>query len=72
VFHTLDVRISRDFELRRGSLTTFLEVTNLYNRDNPCCTEYSLQLQADGSEALVGREKNWLPIVPSLGIVWRF
>jgi outer membrane receptor protein involved in Fe transport len=69
VFHTLDFRVSRDFDLRRGTLTAFLEVTNLYNRDNPCCTEYSIQ---PGLGELVGTEKYWLPVVPSLGVVWRF
>ena len=68
VFHSLDVRLSRDFELRRGELTTFLEITNVLNRSNPCCSEYSLA--ADGS--LVGRESYWLPLVPSLGVEWRF
>ena len=72
VFHTLDARVSRDFDLRRGSLTAFLEVTNLYNRQNPCCTEYSIQPGPAGANELVAREKSWLPIVPSLGVVWRF
>jgi outer membrane receptor protein involved in Fe transport len=72
VFHTLDARISREFKLRRGELTAFLEVTNLYDRDNPCCTEYSVQLDATGASELVAREAHWLPIVPSLGVVWRF
>ena len=68
VFHAVDVRVSREFDLARGDLTAFLEITNLYARANPCCTEYSLT--PDGS--LNGRESNWLPLVPSLGVVWRF
>ena len=68
VFHSLDVRVSRKFDLSRGNLTAFLEVTNLYDRANPCCTEYSVR--PDGS--LASREKHWLPLVPSLGVVWRF
>ena len=68
VFHAVDVRVSREFDLARGDLTAFLEITNLYNRANPCCTEYSLL--PDGS--LHGRQSNWLPLVPSLGVVWRF
>lgn len=72
VFHTVDARVSRDFNLRRGELTAFLEVTNLYDRANPCCTEYSLQAGPDGAEILTARETHWLPIVPSLGVVWRF
>jgi len=67
-FSTLDLRISRIFSIPRGELTTFLEVTNLYDRQNPCCTEYALA--TDGS--VDAREAHWLPFVPSLGIVWRF
>lgn len=72
VFHTVDARVSRDFKLRRSELTAFLEVTNLYNRNNPCCTEYSMQAQPGGATSLVAREARWLPIVPSLGVIWRF
>ena len=68
VFHTLDLRVSREFDVARGDLTAFLEVTNLYDRANPCCTEYSLN--PDGSLASV--ETRWLPLLPSLGVVWRF
>jgi hypothetical protein len=60
--------VSRRFDLPRGDLTAFLEITNLYDRANPCCTEYSLL--PDGS--LNSRQSNWLPLVPSLGVVWRF
>ena len=68
VFHSIDMRVSRRFDLPRGDLTAFLEITNLYDRANPCCTEYSLL--PDGS--LNSREAHWLPLVPSLGVVWRF
>lgn len=70
-FHTLDVRASRHFSGRLGELIVSLEVSNLYNRRNPCCTEYSLQNGVDGLR-LVERDANWLPLVPSLGVVWRF
>jgi outer membrane receptor protein involved in Fe transport len=70
-FHTLDVRVSREFSLRRSELTTFLEVSNLYNRQNACCVEYSVT-EIAGATELIAREQHWLPLVPSLGIVWRF
>lgn len=72
VFHSLDVRVSRRFDLPKGDLTAFLEVTNLYNRENPCCTEYFVQPGSDGHEFVQAKGGNWLPIVPSLGVVWRF
>lgn len=68
VFHSLDVRISREFELSHGELTTFLEITNVYDRANPCCTEYAIAASGE----LAAKAANWLPLVPSLGVVWRF
>lgn len=67
-FYAADLRLSRDFVWPRSKLTAFLEVSNLSNRENPCCTEYSLG--EDG--VLVSKVRNWLPLVPSLGVVWRF
>lgn len=67
-YQSLDVRVSRDFEVRKGTLTGFLEVTNLLNRENGCCDEYAL---GAGGE-LIAQDEYWLPLVPSLGVVWRF
>lgn len=72
VFHTIDVRASREFNVSIGELTGFIEVTNLYNRENPCCTKYRLQTDANGARTLTANQGNWLPIIPSLGVVWRF
>ncbi len=71
-FQSVDVRVSRRFDLPRGELTAFLEVTNLLNHENPCCTEYSVRLDDNGEPSLVSDEAHWLPIVPSLGVLWRF
>jgi outer membrane receptor protein involved in Fe transport len=71
-FSSLDVRVSRDFDLGRGELMVFLDVTNLFNRENPCCTEYSLAYDDDGNASLQSRTSHWLPLVPSLGFVWTF
>lgn len=71
-FHTLDARISRQFEVSRGELTGFLEITNLHNRENPCCLEYTLETDDSGTQYIQSTQSNWLPLVPSLGVVWRF
>ncbi len=72
VFHSLDVRVSRDFDIRLGDLKVFLEVTNLYGRENACCTEYSIGQDETGATVLESRTEHWLPLVPSLGVVWSF
>jgi outer membrane receptor protein involved in Fe transport len=70
--HSLDVRVSRDFDVRKGELKAFLEITNLYDRANPCCTEYALTREPSGEARLLSETVHWLPLVPSLGVVWTF
>lgn len=68
VFASVDALISREFEVGRGNLTAFLSVTNALDRNNPCCIEYSLDAQG----TLQARTAHWLPLVPSLGVIWKF
>jgi hypothetical protein len=72
IFNSVDIRASRRFDVSRGELTGFMEITNLYNRENPCCTEYTIKTDEDGNETIDANEGNWLPLIPSMGIVWRF
>ncbi len=72
VFHSVDVRASRRFDVAIGELTGFLEITNLYDRKNPCCTKYRLETDALGNRSLTSNQGDWLPIIPSLGVIWRF
>lgn len=71
VFHSIDARVSRDFSVRRGDLTVYLDVTNIYDRNNACCTEYSVFSDETG-DSLLAEEAHWLPLIPSLGVIWRF
>jgi outer membrane receptor protein involved in Fe transport len=69
-FVSIDARISRRFTLRRGELDAWLEITNLTNRSNACCVDY--MVLDDPTPVLVRDEDNWLPILPSLGVLWRY
>jgi hypothetical protein len=70
-YASLDARVSRDFDLSRGELTVFAEVTNALDRGNQCCVDYSYGYQ--GGQLVLDREyRHWLPIVPSLGVLWKF
>jgi len=71
-FYSLDIRASRTFQLANSELETFLEVSNISNRENPCCTRYSMRIDASGESVIDADKSNWLPLVPSLGVVWRF
>ncbi|MGH2652165.1 MAG: hypothetical protein ACRDHK_13265 [Actinomycetota bacterium] len=72
-YHRLDVRASRHFRLRKGRLTVFAEITNLYDRDNVCCVEdLSFVTRADGSIRVDREDGFWMHRVPSLGVAWEF
>jgi hypothetical protein len=70
-YSSVDVRVSRSFELRRGDLDVFAEVTNAFNQRNACCTDFSYAYP--GGQLTLEREyRHWLPLVPSVGVLWRF
>jgi hypothetical protein len=71
-FASVDVRVSRDFRLRRGTLNVFAEATNLLNRGNPCCTDFSFEPTSGGGTELEREYRDWLPLVPNVGVLWKF
>jgi outer membrane receptor protein involved in Fe transport len=70
-FASLDFRVSRTFPLRLGELDVYAEVTNALNRENPCCVDYSVT-QDGPPYQLIRDPQHWLPIVPSIGVLWQF
>ena len=71
-FNSIDVRVTRTFTMTRGQLDVFVEATNLASRQNPCCTEYTLEQDAQGNAVLQAATDSWLPLVPSIGVLWRY
>lgn len=71
-FNSLDLRITRTFSLPRGQLDVYFEASNLLWRENPCCTDYTAIQEQDGTLSLNRDEGNWLPLVPSVGVLWRY
>jgi outer membrane receptor protein involved in Fe transport len=71
-YGSLDFRVSRDFQVKKGQLSAFFEVTNLTNRKNYCCVDYDTVEEAEGSVSLDAVYDNWLPIIPAIGILWEF
>jgi len=73
-YRSFDARIARTFTFNDASeLTIFLEVTNLFNENNECCVEYEItDDDEDGKPILEIEPVHTLPVLPSLGLVWRF
>ena len=73
-YRSFDARIARTFTFNDASeLTIFLEVTNLFNENNECCVEYEITDDDEDGEPILEIEPvHTLPVLPSLGLVWRF
>ena len=71
-FASVDMRVSRSFDLSRGELSLFAEVSNLLDRRNPCCVDYTYDYDTGGNLLLEREYRHWLPLVPSVGVLWRY
>jgi len=70
-FGSLDLRLSREFALRHSTLSLFAEATNATSRANHCCTD--LDYAYEGDTLLLEREyRDWLPLIPNVGVIWRY
>jgi hypothetical protein len=73
----IDLRVARRFDIgAAGELTAFLEVSNVAKRSNDCCVEYELEDEDDSGEEvpvfLDVEPRPSLPLIPSLGVLWKF
>ena len=71
-FASVDLRLSRTFDVRRGTLMAFVEISNLLNRRNPCCIDWDLTEDANDNEILERGQDYWMPLLPAVGILWEF
>ncbi len=72
-YKRIDLRASRSVPLRSGRFNYYLEVTNLLNRENPCCKEdYHLEPDQNGRLRLRVETATWLPMLPSFGFQFEF
>ena len=67
-FATLDARLSRTWDVGKGTLTAFFEVANALDRKNICCYDYDL----DDEDVLEFSNDYWLPMLPAVGVLWKF
>lgn len=72
IYASLDVRLSRRFDVRRGSLLAFVEISNLLNRRNECCLDWDIGENPAGEDILERGLDYWMPLLPAIGILWEF
>lgn len=68
---TLDLRAEYRKPLAVGSLAITFEVTNAVNIGNTCCQELRAA-DSGGGVIFTTRNSDWLPVVPSIGVLWEF
>ena len=73
-YHRLDLRASREWTRRHGVLGFFLEIQNVYDRQNVAGFDVDFEFteSQDGPPALIPLEEVWGGILPSFGITWEF
>jgi len=71
-FTSLDLRLSRRFDVKRGTLLAFIEISNVLNHDNVCCRDWDLEEDDNGNEFLDFSNDYWMPLLPAIGVLWEF
>lgn len=71
-YHRLDIRVNRTVNTSHGRLAFFVEVINLYDRENIRTYEYEFVENGDQSGYSLDRtEWHWFGIMPSVGLSWQ-
>lgn len=71
-FAGLDVRMSREIDVKHGSLLAFIEISNALNRRNECCLDWDIEENMAGEDVLERGQEYWMPLLPAIGILWEF
>ncbi len=69
---TVDLRAEHRRPLATGSLAFTFELSNALNIGNTCCYKLIVNDDGAGGVAFTTRTSDWLPLVPSLGVLWEF
>lgn len=68
-YHRVDVRVSRRWLLQFGTLTSFLDAQNAYNRKNVAGFDLSLNQEAG---EIISNEERWPGFLASVGVALEF
>ena len=71
-YASVDLRAEYHRPLALGRLTLAADVTNSMNRNNICCSDLTIVEGPDGRPMLGASNRSWLPLVPSVSVLWEF
>jgi hypothetical protein len=71
-YHRLDLRATRTFILRRGTLRAFVDIFNVYSHKNEYGFDNPLDDLTQGRVNVSKRPLKMFPIIPSFGLSWEY
>lgn len=78
-YHRMDLRVNRHFQLKKGKISAFLHIINLYNHKNLRkfdigATDADDNLVPDGNGGYITPrgDKYWFGFLPVIGVSWEF
>ena len=66
----VDLRINRFFHTSAGTLSVFLELINLFSKDNVRAYDFDISSDSAGNFSFTKNPSRWFPLLPSIGIRW--
>ena len=71
-YHRLDLRATRTYRLKHGTLRAFVDIFNAYNRRNEVGFDSHYAWIQQGQLHVVKTPGTMLPLLPSFGLSWEF
>jgi len=73
-YHRLDLRASREWKLKKGVLGFYVEIQNVYDRENIAGfdIDFEFELNENGEIDVFAAEEVWGGFLPSFGFTWEF
>ncbi|MFH1763714.1 MAG: carboxypeptidase regulatory-like domain-containing protein, partial [Gemmatimonadota bacterium] len=71
-YHRLDLRVTRSFAVRRGTLDVYLDLFNAYDQQNLRSFDYGTRVIGGEVKWVRYPDEGLLPLLPSIGFRWEF
>ena len=71
-FFSFDISASRSWRVGRSKVTTYADITNLFNRRNAGGIDYDIEITDDGGFEFLPDDETLLPVIVSVGVLISF